>query len=280
MEIGYIGKEQLDTFSTLFLPQIVDAIIKGEPVTALGAVKDKVAVGAVAGYLEDSVYKIISLYVAPDYRRQGVARKLLEKLEEFLLTDKNITAMEINYTVTEQEHSELKPFCEKLGFEEEEQKGETLYTFTLAQAAASPLFKAGEKSNSHILPFRQLSEKLLREAQREAVLLDVPVPEAGLLGGEVDRDLSHALVDEGRIVGCVVFDRSLANLPTLACVWTNKAEAVVLPALLKRAFQSASERYSEETVMAVQAVNPASAALLQNILPQASPFSFTYRRVW
>lgn len=279
MKIGYIGKEQLDTFSTLLLPQIVDAIRKGEPVTTLGAVKDKVAVGAVAGYLEDSVYKIISLYVAPNYRRQGTAGKLLEKLEEFLLINTGAAAMEISFTVTEQEHHQLKPFCEKLGFEEEEQQGETLYTFTLAQAAASPLFKTGENPDSRILPFSQISEELLREAQREAMLLDVPLPEAGLLGGEVDRELSHALVDEGKLAGCVVFDRSLANLPTLACVWTNKAEAAVFPALLRRAFQSASKRYGEETVMAVQSVNSASAALIQNILPQASPFSFTYRRV-
>ena len=67
MELGVITSENLAAFQTLLLPETVRALADGKPVTALGLVQDRVAVGACAGSMEERRFQIHSFYVAPAY---------------------------------------------------------------------------------------------------------------------------------------------------------------------------------------------------------------------
>lgn len=80
MEIGVVIPGEPGVFASLLLPETVQQLQAGEPVTALGLTEGRLAVGAAAGYLVGQMFQVTSLYVAPDYRRQGgrtaVARRI------------------------------------------------------------------------------------------------------------------------------------------------------------------------------------------------------------
>lgn len=276
MEIGYINSAQLQFFSNLLLPQTVEAMENGEPITALGVVKDSIACGALAGYLTEGKFYIDSLYVAPDYRRKGGGRMLIEQITKLLEDEVLVNGLEIHYTVTEEEHETITPFLQAMMFEKKEDEGLNIYTFTLEQAATSALATKEGKQASNVLPFGQISDSMLCTAQKEASVHDVPLPELSLDSPELERELSHAIVKDGKVKAFVVFDHSCCGLPTLCCAWSGEIGASAMIILLRAAFKRATQLYGMETRMAVQAVTPEAAALVQNLVPGAVPISYSY----
>lgn len=276
MEIGYINSEQMQYFSNLLLPQTVEAMENGEPMVALGIVKDSIACGALAGYLTEGKFYIHSLYVAPGYRRQGGGRMLIEQIIKLLEDEVLVNGVEIHYTVTEEEHKTITPFLQAMMFEKIEDEGQNIYTFTLQQAATSALVTKEGKQASNVLPFVQISDSMLRTAQKEASVHDVPLPELSLDSPQLERELSHAIVKDGKVKAFVVFDHSCCGLPTLCCAWSGDVGPSAMIILLRAAFKRATQIYGMETRMAVQAVTSEAVALVQNLVPDALPISYSY----
>lgn len=276
MEIGYIDSAQMQFFSNLLLPQTVEAIQNGEPITALGIVKDSIACGAIAGYITEGKFRIVSFYVAPEFRRQGGGRMLLEGIRKLLEDEVMVSGVEIRYTVTQSEHETMASFLLAMQFEKEDDKGQTLYTFTLGQAANDILAANTDKQDVNVLPFVKISDHALHMAQKEASIQDIPLPQVTLDSPELDRELSHSIVKNGSVQAFVVFDHSCCGLPTLCSAWSGNVGQTALIRLLRPAFQRATQLYGMEARMAVQAVTPATAALIQNIVPGAMPISFSY----
>lgn len=278
MEVGYINSEQMQYFANLLLPQMVEAMEHEEPIIALGLVKDSIACGAMAGYLTEGCFRIVSLYVAPKYRRQGGGRMLLDSITNLLADEVMIHGVEIQYTVTQEEHENLAPFLEEMKFEKEDDEGMNIYTFTLEQAATTALECKEGKRPANVLPFAEISESVLRMAQKEAHIQEVLLTELALDSPALERELSHAVVKDGKIHAFVAFDDSCCGLPTLCCAWTADMGPTAMVVLLRAAFARARELYGMETRMAVQAVTPKAAALIQNLVPMAMPVSYSYYR--
>ena len=84
MQIGVLPPGEPGVFRSLLLPEAADALARGEALTALGLTENGLALGAAAGYLENSQFQLISLYVAPAYRQRGGGRMLVDALLELL----------------------------------------------------------------------------------------------------------------------------------------------------------------------------------------------------
>lgn len=278
MDVGYITPEQLPVFRSLLLPDTAYAIERGDPVTALGLTEGDIAVGALAGYLEHNRFQISSLYVAPDYRRRGGGRMLIETLIPFLLKLPGQFDLEIHYLATAPDHKTLAPFLAALGFALEEDKTQNLYLTTVAQAACSPFFGENGSRSDQILPFAQIPDICLSMADKDLRLDDVPLPEEPLDSPELERDISCALVRGGEVQAFAAFDHSYMDMLTLSCVWTGEAGPGAIPLLLRQAFLLGSDRYPPETPLVIQAVVPAAAELIRTLLPDAAPISFVYSR--
>ena len=97
MELGYISEDSLPVFQSLLLPVAAEAIKNGEPLTALGVSEDGCACGALAGFLRDNDFQIVSLYVAPDWRRKGGGDMLFDALEGLLREIPDGGGIEIGY---------------------------------------------------------------------------------------------------------------------------------------------------------------------------------------
>lgn len=278
MKLGYITSEHLPHFASLMLPEAVQALERGEPLVALGLTEQTVACGALAGYLEGSRFQIISLFVAPDYRRRGGGRLLVETLLELLADNGQAAGVELSYTDTAPDHKSLAPFLETLGFCQENDRGENIFLTTLGQVQQSPFFAGGRAAPADILPFCKIPDICLTMAGKQALLEGAPVPEVPLSDASLDREVSHALFRDKAVQAFVAFDHSCCGHLTLCCAWSGSAGSAALPALLRAAFCRAVEAYPLETEIALQTVNQASARLAAALLPDAVPLSCTYYR--
>lgn len=269
MMIGALPPGDPGGFRSLLLPETADALAAGEPVTALTLTDDALAVGAVAGYLEHGFFQITSLYVAPDYRREGGGRMLLEGLAQVL--DDRASGMELSFTATQEEHKTLFPFLEVMGFQRKENHGETIYLTTIGAALGSTLFQSGKGLGT---PFSQVDARLLTAASKAAMVPGVPLPVDGLKGKTVDPDISMAAVQNNDVQAYLVFDTAWPGGLTLSAVWSKNP--ALLPGLLAAAADRMRQKYPPETRLAVQAVNNTSAELIRVLLPEAQPISYTY----
>lgn len=272
MELGYLPLGEPGVFRSLLLPETADALAAGEPLTALVLTEGELAVGAAAGFLENGRFLITSLYVAPAYRRKGGGRQLVETLSR--LCAPYAGAMELRFTATREEHDTLPPFLAAMGFVPVPDGGENIYLTTLERAAASAFFSGAGKSGG--TPLSDLSKGQLSLMEKAAYAVGAPWPEGGVLAPGVDREVSVAVLDGSETRAFVLFDHSFPNALTLAAAWSADPNPVVLPSLLRSAMVRAREKYPAEMPVAVQAINPASAALVRALLPDAKPISHTY----
>lgn len=276
LQLGCIGEEQMPYFSSLLLPEAVAAIERGEPVTAIGIAQEDVACGALAGYVENGCFQLISLYVAPDYRRRGGARLMISQLEE-LLEENDIWSVEISFTEAGQETETLTPFLASMGFAAEDDRGRNIYTFTLEEVTRAKALSRPAGKSLKIRPFSRLSEDMLRAAQKRAIALGSPLPERTLLSEQLDRELSHAFIKDGRVEAYAAVDDSCCGVLTLCGLWVGDPGPTVLYSLLKTVIGRAAELYPPQTRIAVQAVNDQSLKLIRGLAPGARKVSFTYR---
>lgn len=273
MQIGVLQPGDPGVFRSLLLPEAADALARGEPLTALGLTEDGLALGAAAGYLENGQFQLISLYVAPAYRRRGGGRMLVDALLGLL--PGYADGVVVRFTVTEEEHHALARFLDALGFTREDDHGQTIYLTTLGRAMQLPFYKPQPKGRG--TPLCQLGESDLSALMHAAQAAQAPLPPGGLRGEQVEKEVSVACLENGVPQGYVIGDTSWPGGLTLSAVWSNGVEPTLLVALLRNALARAAAKYPPETKLAIQTVNSRAAALLQAMLPDAEPISMTYR---
>lgn len=273
MKIGTLPSGDPGVFRSLLLPEAAAALSRKEPLTAFGVTQDDTAIGAIAGYLSDeNTFLILYLYVAPDYRRCGGGRLLVDTLAQSL--QGNAHSIEMRFTCTEPEHETLFPFLEVLGFLKEEDNGETLYLIDLDKTLKRPFFKAD--GNIVGVPFSQLTEQQITSAAKSAQLAAAPMPQAGLHSETIEKEISMAYVKEGTVLAYVIFDTTWSQGLTLSAAWSDAQNPTILALLLRSAAIKIREKYPLQTLLALQAVTPFSASLIQYLLPEAENISYTY----
>ncbi|MCD8196710.1 MAG: GNAT family N-acetyltransferase [Lachnospiraceae bacterium] len=274
MKIGVLPPGDPGVFRSLLLEEAARALTAGVPLTALAATEGDVAVGALAGYLEDDWFRIQSLYVAPQYRRGGAGRQLLTALET-VLPDR-CAGLVVRFTVTQEEHEELCAFLTAMGFADETEGEQNLYMTTLSRLAELPFFGKG-RSDARLRSFATLDALTLRIVSRRAMLDGAPLPEGGLASPGVERDISTALVRNGTLLAYAVFDRSCLHRLTLAALFEEEGSGDI-PLLLRESFVRARELYPPEEEIVFQAIDDNVLKLIREFVPEAKIVSRAYRK--
>ncbi|MCD7806447.1 MAG: GNAT family N-acetyltransferase [Lachnospiraceae bacterium] len=273
LKTGVLSPGNPGVFKTLLLPAAARALSEGEPLTALGLTEDDLAVGALAGYLEDGMFQIISLYVAPDYRRRGGGRLLVETLENLLKEFR--MGMVIRFTATREEHETLAPFLKAMGFLDETDEKENIFVTSLAQMKEISYFSGATETG---ISFDKLDESLIRQAEREARVNGAPRPEGGIDGPKVERRISMAIVRDNQIAAYAIFDRSCMNSLTLSSTWSGSVGPTALYSMIRAAFARAERIFPPEEKIVVQSVDQTTAALIKAMVPQAKMISHTWTK--
>ena len=197
-EICSVTKEKLDAVRPLITKEAAEAIEEGIPAAFLCAIKDKAAIGALCGGFVSNVFEIDSIYVAQQYRRQGVGRALLKEL--FMMIDDMDRSgdtglvVQAEFSLIDSESLTLPPFFSDMGFRRGEVFGPAFYKATLDDFA--PQIEPHEKDSKRICSFSSLSDKEKTAFSASCEKGDYPVPEDGLFSDKVDLDASLIMFDE------------------------------------------------------------------------------------
>ena len=137
-----IGPDQAAHTAPLLTAEAVEAIQTGDAF-GLALVEEGEARAAVCARLaagDESTLELVSLYVAPAFRRRALGGTLLMELLEAVQswTEAGVRRLTILFSPQAQG---LAPFLEQAGFVLEEADQVVSWTFSLAQAADSPLLK-------------------------------------------------------------------------------------------------------------------------------------------
>jgi len=267
--------------SPFFSQEVVDALNKGLPLTAFVAVKDSEAMGAVAGAIDGHIFEIWSIYVDPQYRRQGAGTVLINALEELLESvteDKTVVAgmpIRVRYTSLTEDNRALRPFFLKLGFVEDPIPHPMYYVGYLDDIKSRDKISSRSLTRvSGIVPFSQTEDKLLRLASNVSAQQGYPMPEGGLLSGSVNRELSFCIVREGKIGAYVTVEEIDEDLVEVSALWSGLENPVELLSMLIILIDALRKKYSPETKVAMLATNDRADKLVDYLFRYVEPRSF------
>ena len=120
-----------------------------------------------AGYIEEGIFKITSLFISPGYRRHGYATSLIKELRLLLKLYSDVKDMELSFTISHKEHELFIPFLENTGFMQENNLGRTLYILSMEKLIQSSLAKGITKNTSlnfcHLVQFRSINYMSLQK---------------------------------------------------------------------------------------------------------------------
>ena len=273
MMVFLAEEEQVEQIRSLLLPEAYQAWKRGEDMLILGLVKEKTAVGVLAAVLEGETFSIVSLYVAPQYRRQGGGRLLMN---QFLLIAEDVAERaEADFIGTEEEHGILELFLAVSGFREEELYGE-IYALQLGQLSQVPVFRKEMKSAG--TPLRELGPLEKRRLEQEISATDAPYEEGMLTDESMEEDISRIHFTNKVPDGFVLCQNRGKGGLMITGAWNGSGLPLLFLTLLHSAFAEAEKKYPPQTRIAVQAVNATTGKLIRELMPQADRISHCYVR--
>jgi len=272
MKVNALPHEFPEKYRLLLLPEVVEQLSAGMPITVLILTEEDTACGAVAGYIRGSRFVISSLYVSRGFRLKGGGRLLLEKLIEQL--PKEVLGLEISYTITAEEHQTLQPFLERMDFWSEPDNGETVFAISLSEMMKSPSMESADKRLG--TPFSELETSLLFMASKEAERANRPLPTGGLLSETINKDASMAYVHNGKIESFVTIDMSKEEGLILLSLPIDIRTFPVTIKLLRSVIDKLSVCYVPDTKIITYSLSNVDKAMIRNLFPTAEEISYTY----
>ncbi len=212
-----ITGEEAEKAGGLLSEQVVSALKKEMPVTALAAIMDNMPVGAIAGFIDEEVFEIKSLFVDQEYRRQGVGRALYEKLEE--LVEEEDIAIRVQYTQENRDNETLLPFFKAMGFKVDNISYPSFYIGYLEDLNVD--YKLAKKVDGRILSFSEVKRSVLNNASNVSLQAGYPVPEGGLTDLAIDRDLSYCIVKDDKVGAYITVEDLHDGLLEVPAVWSG-----------------------------------------------------------
>ena len=286
IKIYPIGQEEAEKAGQFLVKEAEETLAKGLPLTALVAVIDGEAVGALAGAINEHIFEIWSLYVEPGHRRKGAGRALVDALEKLLESvagdTTSVAGMPIRarYTSVSDDNKTLRPFFLKLGFMEDPIPHPMYYVGYLDDLKSREKISSRSLTRvSGIVPFSQTEDKLLRLASNVSAQQGYPMPEGGLLSGSVNRDLSFCIVREGKIGAYVTVEEIEEDLLEVSALWSGLDNPMELLSMLITLIDALRKKYSPETRVAMLATNERADKLVDYLFRYVEPRSFRMVKV-
>lgn len=270
-----ISDEEVKKAASLLDDAVLAAFKKSLPVTALVAVEDETAVGAVAGAIDGEVFEIVSLYVVPEKRRIGAGRALIEKLTE-LIDDDNIP-IRAQYTLENEDNAALLPFFKAMGFFNDRISYPAYYIGFLEDIKVN--YRNTKRIDGKIASFSEVSSILLRSTSDDSVLHGFPVPDGGLTNDNLARDLCFCVLKEGKIKAYVTVKNLEDGLLEIPALWSGLENPMETLSMILVLVGVLKEKFDPETRVAMLATSIKANRLIEYIFEYAEPVSYRMVRM-
>lgn len=272
--VTFIAKEkQPELFQKLLLPDAYRAWKEGEEILIYGAAKEQTVIGALAAVLEGNTFIIRSLYVAPQYRRQGAASLLMD--EALLIAEDIAQEIEVSFNNMGEEQEALELFLASRCFLDQDRYGALWLTRlgNLADVAA-----LNREAGNTSVPLSSLGPVEKNKAQLQVAEAGAPFGEDLFTGKNVEQEVSRIHLKEGKPDGFFVCEYREGVGLVVTGAWNGSGKPVLFLTLIQSAFQAAGKKYPPETQLVVQAANRTIEKLIGELIPDAERISRCYVR--
>ncbi len=267
--------EAVSKVEGLVTPEVQAAIDNKLPVTVFLAAYERYAAGAVAGSIERGVFDIESIYVAPEYRRKGIGRALIERLRMALLSKDILIRAE--YTLENREKEPLSVFFRRNGFQRDKIKIPCFYVSSLGEMRyEEEENRIRNRQNEPVLSFRDVPESVLKTASAYSQNEMYPIPKGGLLSEKVDKDLSFCALINGRVMAYIAVYKDEEGLIEIPALWSKAPDPKILMAMLKKTADACLVKYPPKERAAMMAINSISEKIIKHLFPKAEAVSYSY----
>ena len=210
---------------------------------------------ALAECKSDGTARLISLFVSPQLRRQGIATRLIIHLSKFL-QQQGLTNLSVSYQAPHRQHGPLDRLLPRLGWSPPQQ------TFLLLEGQAEQLASIPWPERFPLPAGYQLTPW---RADYVATAAQFPAGDdltAAMQSSQLEAQASLALLQHGRVVGWVLVDRTSANATRISSLFVAKGHRARGQALtlLACAFR---QQHAARIPIARAAVAPHSQAMLR-----------------
>ena len=113
----------------------------------LGLLSDGYPAGAIALDIRESTAYITSLYIRPEYRRQGLGTELIYEACTELAFFEGVYSMDARFAVNEKDGAGLREFFEEIGFDLSPDGEHGAYSFSLKDAVESEIIEKAPDNN-------------------------------------------------------------------------------------------------------------------------------------
>ncbi|MCR4892785.1 MAG: GNAT family N-acetyltransferase [Lachnospiraceae bacterium] len=229
MKTGMITKETAPAFKSLILPSIYELFQKGFPVTAVGLIEEDRPAGAVMGYIDrDGVFKLLSLYVLPQYRRRGGGTLLIQTLRA--LTETMDLLVLFSYLDGSLGAEYYGAFFRSLGLAEADHF-EKLYLVSVGTLCASDLFPK-EHSSPYIYPLANVPDDKKNHYLQQANKITNNMDDVELDIKKVNSKMSFAWIRNEELKGYILIGRSKNNNENLTVLLSDQPDIKITADLL------------------------------------------------
>lgn len=267
-----IGPDEADHAAPLLTAEAV-TYIKNNEAFGLALVEEGKARAAVCANFspeDEAILEIISLYVAPDYRRRKLGGTLLMELLEAVLseTEGNLKGVIASFMP---ETEGVEALLTKAGFEIKTDEQAQTFRLPVSELADSPLLKRKKSvPEGYILrslkgisdtTLRQLAEELKRNRVDDLSLEEM---------GQALPDCSYVLLN-GKLEpkACAIFHAMGENGIYLSQFFTADGSTAAGMAVLQAAAKALLNRFPDETVLEIPTLTESSAGLVKKLLPSS-----------
>ena len=258
--ISMITEKGIDSVAGMLAPEIVSAVKKGLPATALAVVEDDTAIGALGGAIDRDTFEIVSIYVTPEHRRRGAGTALMKKL--FELADAEDLMVRAEYTPVDSEGRTLEPFFRALDFLQEDMALPVYYVDELRNFTLDSRSLPG--SRSEILTFEETPAKVLNEAMAQRDENEGLLAEMDGYIDHIEKDMSFAAVDRGEIKSCVLTERVGQRMIQLSPVWSAEGDIRDVRLMLSFVLDEIRKNFSPDT----RIITPALDNMIREIVDE------------
>ena len=265
-----IGPDEADHAAPLLTAEAV-TYIKNNEAFGLALVEEGKARAAVCANFspeDEAILEIISLYVAPDYRRRKLGGTLLMELLEAVLseTEGNLKGVIASFMP---ETEGVEALLTKAGFEIQTDEQAQTFRLPVSELADSPLLKRKKSvPKGYILrSLKGTSDTTLRQLMEELRRNHVDDLEPEEMAQAVS-DCSFVLLNEKlEPKACAILHAMGEQGIYLSQFFTAEGSTAAGMAVLQSAAKAVLNRFSGETVLEIPTLTESSAALVRKLLP-------------
>ena len=270
----YVEPENPGAFEQLMLPSVVKRLERGDNFPIIGLLSENVAVGAIVLYAKQGRIEILSLYVAPKYRRQGGGNILLQTAE--LLADKLGCRMFARFTVVDEETEILEKVLSSYGFKLRNDKEARTYMVTLSECEEEESIK-NEEHDKSLAFFSDLTDAKLKSFNKVAEAKDAFLPKGGFLGKNLNRELSAVYQAKGGVGGFITVENiSYKDGIRISAAYNDDDNPMIMMWLLKAVLSKALLTYDDKTPLLIDVTGETADKYVRYLLPEAEVISRTY----